>query len=773
MINFQNSYLMHPQNLASYNGQMAMMMVPSNSFYPPTQSFPILNNPASSNVPFVMMAAPQNQMPFYFHQQFSQQDFIQQQKQQQQQQSQIIQQSFYEQQKLHQNPNLQLNFFPLSSAHPYNAAQNPSLLVANKSKQQLQQSFKKNDNHHQIQHFQQYDQQSGQILDNNECQAEIRDIQSSQGKVKTQQDNSFSENLNFIDQDQLKNSKKRTSVTSSVSTASSCSNNLNESTLITTKYQSQNSFTINQLNQDEEGRKKYLNQFEPHIQTYLQQLHEQSYSYSFLEQSKISISNKGNSCHQKQLAGQCFEGEEELQNLVSKNAYLKWAISFNRCSHFAKESLSSLISNNQKYSNVFKLKKKIRKQQLANNKFSIHTVLQTKNNIQNSQTENQEQNFQGEAATKLADHQQNSYIKVAQKAEYNEGQLNEASLSLNLHSYVDDSFDEKFSDKEENSQNKKIQINKETEYCDQFKNQQSNLKNSTLSKAETLPITCRCNSISKGNDTQLTLLADCIKCASQQSKLSEKMDLDQSAHSILKTEAMETEQDFIQMEEENEAQNSKNSIQADNKKQAYKEEEDENSPKSSQLTSSKKVINSKFHNMNKLFMYKLLSSFYLENLEKLNVPFNIREILKKLISLVKLSSKQQSQFQSKQKTDFFSHDHYNLLFLTLNSQTIQYMRENSNNKMLHLSCFKFDLNDVKLPLEHSQNTPQILEKIEYINIVKKYACEIVLQSDLGEEIDDIKGQQTNQQAIMTKQIYTKRALQGIKVLNQGMIVRRF
>ncbi|KAL4446178.1 hypothetical protein ABPG74_021717 [Tetrahymena malaccensis] len=784
MLNFQNSYLVHPQNLASYNGQMPMMMMPTNSFYPTSQPFPIINNPASPNVPFVMMATPQNPMQFYYHPQLSHQEFIQQQKLQQQK-SQIIQQSFYEQQKLnqlHQNPHLQLNLFPISSAHTNSVAQDPYILPANKNQQQLQSSLctidqKKNNNnhhhHHQIYHFQQYDQKTGQIPQTIESSALIDNNLRFQQKVKTDQDNSSSENLAFVDQDQLNNSKKRTSVTSTASTASSCSNNLNESILVINQQQQQNSPSQNQLNnQDEEGRRKYLNQFEPHIQMFLQQLHEESYSFSFLEQPSTQNNKKGKGYHQKQAASNCFEGEDELQNLIGKNAYLKWAIQLNRSSHFAQESLSSLISNNQKYSNVFKLKKKIRKQQLAHNKSITHTLQQGKNKVQNSQVENQDQNLVLKSA---ADHQQNSYKKIAQKAEYNEGQFNEASLNIN--SYDEDSFDEKFTDKEENSLSKKIQINKEKECCDLLANQQNSLKCSTL---EILPIICKCNSINKdnlGQDTQSTIFTDCNKCASQKSKQSHTiMHLDQNAQSILKTEAMDMEPDFIQMEEEeeNEALNSKNCNKIENKNQVYKEEDDdENSPKSSQLASSKKVINSKFHNMNKLFMYKLLSSFYLENLERLSVPFNIREILKKLISLVKLSSKQQSQYQSKQKTDFFSHDHYNLLFLTLNSQTIQYMRENSNNKMLHLSCFNFDLSSVKLPLENSQNTPQILEKIEYINIVKKYACEIVLQSDLGEEIEDAKGQQANQQAIITKQIYTKRALQGIKVLNQGMIVRRF
>ncbi|KAL4492516.1 hypothetical protein ABPG72_007629 [Tetrahymena utriculariae] len=757
---------------------MAMMMMPTNSFYPPSQSFPILNNAASSNVPYILMATPQNPMQYYYQQQLSQQDSIQQQKQYQQQ-SQVIQQSFQEQQKLnqlHQNPHLYINLPTLSSALRSDVAQDPSIQAPSKNQQQIQSPFcaidQKYYNHHKIQHFQQYDQQSGQILGNCASQVQTHISQSFQGKVKTEQDNSFCENFNIIEQDQLKNSKKRTSVASTASTASSCSNNLNESSLQINQQKKQNSPSINQfINQDEEGRRKYLTLFEPHIQTFLQQLHEDSYSFSFLEQLTLSKGKKGKDYQQKQLASNCFEGEEDLLNLIGKNAYLKWAIQFNRSSHFAQESLSSLISNNQKYSNVFKLKKKIRKQQLAHNKSITHTEKQSKNKIQNSQGENQEQNIQVEAALKTADHQQNSHIKIIQKAEYNQ-----ASLFQYPNSYFEDSFDEKFTDKEENSQNKKIQINKERECCDQFINQLNNLERSTLCNTETRSVICRCNLSSKvnqGQEHQSTIFASCINCASQNNKLSQEMHLDEKAQDTLKTEAMEMKQDIIQMEEENEAQNSKNSRQTDNKKQAYKEEEDDNSLKSSQLTSSKKVINSKFHNMNKLFMYKLLSSFYLENLERLSVPFNIREILKKLISLVKLSSKQQSQFQGKQKTDFFSHDHYNLLFLTLNSQTIQYMRENSNNKMLHLSCFNFDLSNVKLPLEHSQNTPQILEKIEYINIVKKYACEIVLQSDLGEEIDELKGQQANQQAIITKQIYTKRALQGIKVLNQGMIVRRF
>lgn len=88
-------------------------------------------------------------------------------------------------------------------------------------------------------------------------------------------------------------------------------------------------------------------------------------------------------------------------------------------------------------------------------------------------------------------------------------------------------------------------------------------------------------------------------------------------------------------------------------------------------TAAVRKANSKFHNLNKLFMYKLLATFNRKNLIELGVPEYLHEILEKLIQRLKTSTKDMKQYNK--KTEFFSHDHYNLLFLHLNERTLTYL----------------------------------------------------------------------------------------------------
>lgn len=80
-------------------------------------------------------------------------------------------------------------------------------------------------------------------------------------------------------------------------------------------------------------------------------------------------------------------------------------------------------------------------------------------------------------------------------------------------------------------------------------------------------------------------------------------------------------------------------------------------------------------------MYKLLATFSLKNLEELEVPTYLHESLIKLIAKLKSSTKEMKKYNK--KTEFFSHDHYNLLFLHLNEKTAGYLLNSPFSIYLH------------------------------------------------------------------------------------------
>lgn len=95
-------------------------------------------------------------------------------------------------------------------------------------------------------------------------------------------------------------------------------------------------------------------------------------------------------------------------------------------------------------------------------------------------------------------------------------------------------------------------------------------------------------------------------------------------------------------------------------------------------------------------MYKLLGAFTLDNLEELDVPGYAHSAILKVIAKLKASTKKMNEQEIissnlLRKTDFFSHDHYNLLFLHLNAKTISYLARNEFVVYLHKLCFNFDI----------------------------------------------------------------------------------
>lgn len=167
----------------------------------------------------------------------------------------------------------------------------------------------------------------------------------------------------------------------------------------------------------------------------------------------------------------------------------------------------------------------------------------------------------------------------------------------------------------------------------------------------------------------------------------------------------------------------------------------------------KPKTSSRFHNLTKLFMYNILSMFTKENLHKLKVPILLQEHLRKLVMNVKRSAKKIKKNFA--KSDFFNHTHYNALFLHLNADTIEELSRSEREIEIHQFCFRLNLLDDDLDFH----------QLEYINIIKKFAYEVVKKS-LDLESQNCEGQQNRLE-------YMQRALKGIKKLSEGIIIHRF
>ncbi|KAL4468721.1 hypothetical protein ABPG74_005224 [Tetrahymena malaccensis] len=254
------------------------------------------------------------------------------------------------------------------------------------------------------------------------------------------------------------------------------------------------------------------------------------------------------------------------------------------------------------------------------------------------------------------------------------------------------------------------------------------------------------------------------------------------------------------------------------------QDEDDDSSINKQSSSLKqKTINgktrkatSKFHNLKKLFMYKLIATFNMSNMIDIGVPVQVREAILKLMVKFKLSAKKSEEFN--RKTEFFSQAHYNALFLHLTPKTITALSQNKFEVYLHKLIFQIDLEKIA----HYINNPQLKnnntcqstqieietdqfsdcfrnhsvccyeERIQYINILKRYCYQIVKNSNMfgindqpenksnqdNEAFYDEQLQIQNQDKQLNEQenmrmAYTFRALQGISNLNKGLFVKKF
>ncbi|KAL4500591.1 hypothetical protein ABPG72_003015 [Tetrahymena utriculariae] len=236
-------------------------------------------------------------------------------------------------------------------------------------------------------------------------------------------------------------------------------------------------------------------------------------------------------------------------------------------------------------------------------------------------------------------------------------------------------------------------------------------------------------------------------------------------------------------------------------------------------------VTSKFHNLKKLFMYKLIATFNMSNMMDIGVPIQVREAILKLMVKFKLSAKKSEEFN--RKTEFFSQAHYNALFLHLTPKTITALSQNKFEVYLHKLIFQIDLEKISHyinnPQQQQQQQQQQLnnnnacqstqieietdqfndcfrnhsiccyeERIQYINILKRYCYQIVKNSNMFGINDqpqnrsnednymcqDEQLQMQNQDKQLNEQenmrmAYTFRALQGISNLSKGLIVKKF
>ncbi|KAL4476115.1 hypothetical protein ABPG74_009848 [Tetrahymena malaccensis] len=188
-----------------------------------------------------------------------------------------------------------------------------------------------------------------------------------------------------------------------------------------------------------------------------------------------------------------------------------------------------------------------------------------------------------------------------------------------------------------------------------------------------------------------------------------------------------------------------------------------NKPKAFQKIRDKKenssyIKNSQFHNLNKLFMYNILSMFRIDALNNLNLSEVIIQELSKIIQRLKISSQRKHQKQSQGFYNYFTHSHYNILFLKINQKNIYQIKESSLDLDLHKQCFKIDLSKEVSEME-----------LVYINLIKEINFQIFMvnirENDLLDDGTDSK------QNIRIK--YALKAINGIKKIANGILIKKF
>lgn len=101
-------------------------------------------------------------------------------------------------------------------------------------------------------------------------------------------------------------------------------------------------------------------------------------------------------------------------------------------------------------------------------------------------------------------------------------------------------------------------------------------------------------------------------------------------------------------------------------------------------------VNSRFHNLNKLFMYNIISMLKMENLTNFGVSKLWKADILKLITRFKQSGKMRSE-SAPLTTESFSHVHYNVLFLKITEKSLLHLQSSTRDLFLHNFCFNIDL----------------------------------------------------------------------------------
>ncbi|KAL4483331.1 hypothetical protein ABPG72_007973 [Tetrahymena utriculariae] len=165
----------------------------------------------------------------------------------------------------------------------------------------------------------------------------------------------------------------------------------------------------------------------------------------------------------------------------------------------------------------------------------------------------------------------------------------------------------------------------------------------------------------------------------------------------------------------------------------------------------------KYHNFNKLFMYNVLSMFTNSNLYNFGVPESILNILQLVIQRLKISAKKYSNVNQKLPFNYFSHSHYNVLFLQLSKCNIEELKQNQEIVQLYKYCYNIDLGEEVTHLQMS-----------YINLIKGYFYSIFIKCI---NLEDIQSQKAQLQD--SRDLYTIKVVRGIRKLASGLIIKRF
>lgn len=124
-------------------------------------------------------------------------------------------------------------------------------------------------------------------------------------------------------------------------------------------------------------------------------------------------------------------------------------------------------------------------------------------------------------------------------------------------------------------------------------------------------------------------------------------------------------------------------------------------------------LSSKFYNMTRLLMYKIVKLFKDE--QKLQNTHNMSSCLADQLRKVANKIKQHSRdtCKSSVKTNFYTHSHYNALFLILNENNLKTFKKSQKDVDTHQFIFGLDL----------LNITQL--QLTFANLIKSVAYEIV------------------------------------------------